>query len=143
MDATDIRLANLRAVLARYRAGGHTVEEFAYKVGTNAAYISQMLGAKAVRKPGSKFCRKVEAAMELDHGFLDRDQSSAPFDMLSPEARELLALWSALPLSTQAHLKGVLKALAAPASPRQAAVEAAMAATTAAARAKAKKTPIR
>jgi hypothetical protein len=135
MDSSEIRRANLRALLAREKAGGGTTETFASKVGTSAAYVSQMLGPKPSRAPGSNFCRKVEAAMRLDHGLLDRDQSSAPFDMLSAEARELLGLWATLLQPTQAHLKALLRALANPASPRYLAFEQALEARTGAPRA--------
>lgn len=130
MDASEIRRANLRALLATQRDTLPTLEAFALRVGTSAAYLSQMLGPTPSRAPGANFCRKVEEAMELDRGYLDRDQSAAAFDVLSPEARELLGLWAALPQPTQAHLKGLLRALAAPANPRLSAFERSLAAAT-------------
>ena len=117
MDASDIRRQNLRTLVTKFRSEGGTMEAFAAKVGTSPAYLSQMLGPTPSRAPGGNFCRKVEVAMQLDRGYLDRDQGGAPFDLLSQEARELLQLWAMLSPPTRAHLKALMTTLTLPSSP--------------------------
>lgn len=74
MDITEIRKANLLNAINTYADGSQ--KDFAEKVGTSPAYLSQILNRTLGRsgKPatvGSALARKIENALGLDRGWMD------------------------------------------------------------------------
>lgn len=97
------RLNNLRALVGRFA----TQQDFADSAGVSVQYLSHLLHGR--RNIGEKTARKIERALRLESGFLDRSSGddllgvAAPglsyraekvgkmFDLLSPERQD--AIW--------------------------------------------------
>jgi phage repressor protein C with HTH and peptisase S24 domain len=69
MDTNTIRRENLRALAARYE----TQAEFASICGTAASVISLIISPNPKRNLGHKLARKIEEAIGLQSGWMDRD----------------------------------------------------------------------
>lgn len=67
MDAKQIRKQNLEILIARTGKAA----TFAEKVGTAAAYISQILSDKTKAHVGDDLARRIETACDLPHGWMD------------------------------------------------------------------------
>ena len=68
-DLTEIRRANIRALVAEMGGYPATVSKMGYG---SASLLSQIAGPNPTRSPTEKAVRKMEAAMGLPHGYLDR-----------------------------------------------------------------------
>ena len=66
METTTIRLNNLRRLVAGYESQ----QAFAEVAGLSVQYLNQLLGGH--RNIGEKTARKIEAALRLELGWLDR-----------------------------------------------------------------------
>lgn len=66
MDMHEIRRENLLEL-----KGGMTLEALAVKIGTNAAYLSQILSPNMKGEIGSRLARRTEKAFERERGWLD------------------------------------------------------------------------
>lgn len=74
MDISEIRMANLLHAINAYADGSQ--KDFAEKVGTSPAYLSQIINKTLGRsgKPatvGNALARKIEVAFGLEHGWMD------------------------------------------------------------------------
>lgn len=74
MDISEIRMANLLHAINAYANGSQ--KDFAEKVGTSPAYLSQIINKTLGRsgKPasvGNALARKIEVAFDLEHGWMD------------------------------------------------------------------------
>ncbi len=74
MDISEIRMANLLHAINAYADGSQ--KDFAEKVGTSPAYLSQIINKTLGRsgKPatvGNALARKIEIALGLEHGWMD------------------------------------------------------------------------
>ncbi len=87
MDIKDIRRANLRHQQNLAIRSGLSKADFAEKVGTSASTISQILGDRAVRNLGDELARKIEANLELTHGWLDQVHPEIENELNHAEAR--------------------------------------------------------
>lgn len=67
MDAKQIRRANLAALIAKEGKAAAVAE----KVGTAAAYLSQILSEKTKAQVGDDLARRIESAYGLPHGWMD------------------------------------------------------------------------
>lgn len=67
MDTSEIRLSNLRHLLGSYP----TQKEFSRAVGMSVQYLNSLL--KQRQALGEKTARKIELALSLEPGWLDRD----------------------------------------------------------------------
>lgn len=75
MDITDIRLANLNALI-RDRAGGN-VSKFAEMAGLDSdTALLHVTGPRRTRNLGSGRARKIERNLNLEAGWMDRDHSN-------------------------------------------------------------------
>jgi hypothetical protein len=76
MDIAEIRLRNLRALVARLevRSPGLRRKDVALALDLSASFLSQLVGGK---KMGDDVARKIEAAQRLDHGWMDSPQWEA------------------------------------------------------------------
>ena len=70
MSIKNIRRDNMRFLIKK--AG--TQLDFSRKVGTSAAYVSQVLSEKSRGDVGDKFAHAIEDAYELPRGWLDEDR---------------------------------------------------------------------
>lgn len=87
VDIKQIRRKNMLALI-----GNGKRAEFARKVGTDPAYISQILSTKTKADIGDSLARMIEAAFGLPHGWMDREHG--PTEQRFPE--ELVAAWEYL-----------------------------------------------
>ena len=95
MDAKTNRRNNLRALVEQF--GGQT--ELAKAVGTDPAYLSQILGDWKGRGLAPKLARRIEVALSKPLGWLDQahDQKVIPAEVslhgvkVSPESAQLAA----------------------------------------------------
>ena len=70
MDLTSLRIANARKAMEA--VGG--VNKAAAKMGyANAAFLSQIFGPNPTRSPTVKTMRRLEKALELEEGSLDKE----------------------------------------------------------------------
>ncbi|WP_156136060.1 hypothetical protein [Delftia sp. ZNC0008] len=70
MDLTSLRIANARKAMEA--VGG--VNKAAAKMGyANAAFLSQIFGPNPTRSPTEKTMRRLEKALELEEGSLDKE----------------------------------------------------------------------
>lgn len=70
MDLTSLRIANARKAMEA--VGG--VNKAAVKMGyANAAFLSQIFGPNPTRSPTEKTMRRLEKALELEEGSLDKE----------------------------------------------------------------------
>ncbi|WP_104470379.1 LexA family transcriptional regulator [Acinetobacter indicus] len=74
MDISEIRMANLLHAINTYANGSQ--KDFAEKVGTSPAYLSQIINKTLGKsgKPatvGNALARKIETAFELERGWMD------------------------------------------------------------------------
>lgn len=78
----QIREENLRWMLDRFVAEGHSQAEFADMIGISASYLSQLVtpGRAKVRPIGNRTARKIESALDLDEGWLDQARATLPED---------------------------------------------------------------
>ena len=94
---TEIRLHNLRRIVSRYE----THQAVASEAGLSGQYLNQLLSGH--RNIGEKTARKIERALRLTPGELDRDgtevaaglradqmQLLQSYNQLSPKYQELL-----------------------------------------------------
>jgi SOS-response transcriptional repressor LexA len=68
MDIKEIRKLNLSHLL---RSSKKNKRVFAEYVGTDPAYISQLMSEKIARSMGDELARKIESAFGLQHGWMD------------------------------------------------------------------------
>lgn len=78
MDINTIRVANLKALIARHK----NQRAFADAVATAPAYISQILSGNELpsgkaRGVGNDLARKIEEKLDLPHGWMDRQHDEA------------------------------------------------------------------
>jgi len=90
MDIKQIRRTNLLLLMERERSKA----AFARKVGTDPAYISQILSEKTRAEIGDTLARNIEKAYELTHGWMDNFPAAA-------EEVHLLGVFRALPKDRQ------------------------------------------
>jgi transcriptional regulator with XRE-family HTH domain len=72
MDVKQIRRGNMIALIAQHP----TQAAFARKVGTDPAYISQILSAKTKAEVGNELARAIESACGLPHGWMDHEPNA-------------------------------------------------------------------
>lgn len=73
MDVGEIRRARLRRLINEY--GGQL--PLAKAIGQfGASYLTQLAGPNPTRAVSEKFARKVEKALALPHGWMDRDHDA-------------------------------------------------------------------
>lgn len=91
MDVTATRLRNLKVLVGRLTSDSRTKKSVAVELDVAPSFLSQLLGGK---KMGDDVARKLEAAAQLPHGWLDTPRSvgesdSPPYsshpERLSPE----------------------------------------------------------
>lgn len=90
MDIKQIRKANMRKLMA----GEKSQLAFAAKVGTNPAYLSQILSDKTKANVGDELARNIELAYMLEHGWMDNPHEAKPDASEAPTA--LSAMWELL-----------------------------------------------
>lgn len=73
MDIKQIRRSNMLALIG----GEKTKAAFARKVGTEPAYISQILSTKTKADIGDVVARAIEKAYGLDYGWMDHEHHTA------------------------------------------------------------------
>ena len=71
METSDIRRQNLQRLVSRHG----TQQALANAVGLAVQYINHLLSGH--RSMGEKTARKIEAALQLDRGWMDRDEETA------------------------------------------------------------------
>lgn len=107
MDSKQIRKIRLRQIIAREKSKGRPQVWVAEKVGTNPAYLSQILG-KEEREVGDELARKIEKAFKLRHGWMDSlgdDGTEVPSSVM-----ELALLIDGLPEPQKSALKATAEA---------------------------------
>jgi hypothetical protein len=93
MDIKDIRRGNMLALIEREPSKA----AFARKVGTDPAYVSQILSIKTRAEVGNDLARVIEKAYGLAHGWMDHDHAQAVSAIAEGDANpELLAAWKLL-----------------------------------------------
>lgn len=95
MDSKEIRKLNLVALLEKSKKNQR---EFAEFVGTDAAYISQLLSDKIKRDMGDELARKIEVAFALCHGGMDhliaqQGKSAYRFELVPAGRRVPVISW--------------------------------------------------
>ena len=93
MDVKQIRLVNMQALIRREKSAAL----FAEKVGTAPAYLSQISSPKSKAKIGDDLARRIEAAYDLGHGWMDRqhtEEGHAPTIEDGPDMRGRVPLIS-------------------------------------------------
>jgi hypothetical protein len=100
MDIKQIRRANMLALIEREPSKA----AFARKVGTDPAYISQILSTKTKAEVGNDLARGIEAAYKLPHGWMDHEHASpdieasqAPLPAFSKDQLMIATVWPYLP----------------------------------------------
>lgn len=117
VDAKTNRRNNLRALVEQL--GGQV--ELAKAVGTDAAYLSQILGDWKGRGLGPKLARRIEVALSKPMGWLDQahDQRPVPTEVsvhgisVSPESAQLAAEIEKLSQPMRTALFQIIHALVA------------------------------
>lgn len=87
MTVNELRRKNLRALIAKHGGVSKLARDMGY---SNPSFLSQMAGPKPTREITEKSARKLEQAIGLVSGALDRDLS-APAPGLAPTAQQLKA----------------------------------------------------
>lgn len=105
VDIKQIRRSNMLTLIKREK----TKAAFARKVGTDPAYISQILSVKTKAEVGSDLARGIEAAYKLPHGWMDREHGQE--DRLVPD--DLSTAWDYLLPDERAELEADIKRRAA------------------------------
>ena len=107
MDSKQIRKIRLRQLIAREKAKGKPQVWVAEKVGTNPAYLSQILG-KEEREVGDELARKIEKAFKLRHGWMDSLGNEG--SEVSSEVMQLALMIDSLPEAQREAIKATLEA---------------------------------
>ena len=107
MDSKQIRKIRLRQLIAREKAKGKPQVWVAEKVGTNQAYLSQILG-KEEREVGDELARKIEKAFKLRHGWMDSLGNEG--SEVSSEVMQLALMIDSLPEAQREAIKATLEA---------------------------------
>lgn len=105
VDIKQIRRRNLLSLI-----GEGTRAAFASRVGTDPAYISQILSQKTKADVGDKLARAIEDAYRLPFGWMDHDHSQA--ETVSPH-NEMAEAWAYLLPQERAALEAEIKQRAA------------------------------
>ncbi len=106
MDIKQIRRGNMLALIEREPSKA----AFARKVGTDPAYISQILSTKTKAEVGNDLARAIEAAYELPHGWMDQEHGRVADSPVEPD---LIAAWGLLTPSEKGDLLATIKQKAA------------------------------
>lgn len=109
MEITLTRLQNLKRLVAEC----HSQQAFAGEAGLSVQYLNQLLMGH--RNIGEKTARKLELALRLESGWLDRgnDEQRSPVDVvLSQKAITVGLMFDRLPPDQQAAMQKVIGALA-------------------------------
>lgn len=77
MTVGETRRKNLRAIIEKQGGVSKLSRQMGY---SNPSFLSQMAGPKPTREITEKSARKLEAAMDLPMGALDRDETVFPGD---------------------------------------------------------------
>lgn len=107
MDSKQIRKIRLRQLIAREKAKGKPQVWVAEKIGTNPAYLSQILG-KEEREVGDELARRIEKAFKLRHGWMDSLGSDG--SEVTTEVMEMALLIDSLPEPQRAAIRATLEA---------------------------------
>lgn len=83
-DIKQIRRSNMRELIGREPSKA----AFARKVGTDPAYISQLLSDKTRAEIGDAFARNVEKTYELPHGWMDNVHAQSKSESAGTELIE-------------------------------------------------------
>lgn len=105
VDIKQIRRSNMLTLIEREK----TRAAFARKVGTDPAYISQILSEKTKADVGNDLARGIEVAYGLPHGWMDREHGQADL----PIPNELAVAWDYLLPDERAELEADIKRRAA------------------------------
>jgi hypothetical protein len=113
MDVYEIRRLRLNEVM-NTRFGGRQID-LARALSLSQPYISLCLNAGTNNKKiGEKVARKIETALQLPKGWLDRWEGTGEMPYLSSEAIELALRFDSLTQEQRAALQAVLQALTPP-----------------------------
>ena len=74
-NVTETRLANGRKLIAKSNGATSVARLMGYK---NASFLTQIFGPNPTRAPTDKFMRKMESALGLESGLLDRPDAFEP-----------------------------------------------------------------
>lgn len=91
MDIKQIRRANMISLIEQEPSKA----AFARKVGTDPAYISQLLSTKTKAEIGNDLARSIETAYRKPHGWMDREHGAVE-EAPSGEYSALIAAWDLL-----------------------------------------------
>ncbi len=109
MEITLTRLQNLKRLVSEC----HSQQAFADSIGLSVQYLNQLLMER--RNVGEKTARKIERALRLESGWLDRvaNEQPSPVDAtLSQKALVVGLMFDRLPPDQQAAMYKVIAALA-------------------------------
>lgn len=87
MDVRTIRRANLAALVRAH--GGN--KPLADAIGTDAAYISQLLSNKTKADMGHMLARRIEKALDLEPGWMDQPHTAGPPSRVAEEPPQYLS----------------------------------------------------
>jgi len=108
MDVRQIRRGNMLALIN----GEKTKAAFARKVGTDPAYISQILSTKTRAEVGNDLARAIEGAYGLPYGWMDHEHQEAKQEEIE---QGVVAEFSSVYLSSteegRAFLRGAVAAV--------------------------------
>jgi transcriptional regulator with XRE-family HTH domain len=107
MDSKQIRRIRLKQIIAREKSAGGSQASLARKIGTDPAYLSQILG-KEERDVGDDLARRVENAYKLSHGWMD-SLGNDGLEVTS-EAMEMALIISDLPDNEKEVIRATLEA---------------------------------
>lgn len=98
MDSKEIRKINLQALLKESKL---TQAKFADKVGTDGAYISQIISRTIKANVGDDLARRIENAFQKHRGWMDTLDHSGQRDF---ETDQLLKDFEAMPVGLREHI---------------------------------------
>lgn len=102
------RRNNLKRLLADYPTQRH----FADAVGLSVAQVSHLL--TGVREMGEEIARRIEEALKLEMGGMDRDADSSLSESISPNSLHLAREIELLPSKQRGALQALVDSLAQP-----------------------------
>lgn len=102
------RRNNLKRLLADYPTQRH----FADAVGLSVAQVSHLL--TGVREMGEEIARRIEEALKLEMGRMDRDADSSLSESISPNSLHLAREIELLPSKQRGALQALVDSLAQP-----------------------------